>query len=133
MNTSPRGAHAKHIGIVACSSEGAALCYRTICLEAAATMGEYCHPQVSLHNHALGEYMPFVLAGDWDGVAQLLLSSAHKLASAGAEILVCPDNTVHQAFSAMLPRSPLPWLQIAAEVVGAAQARGYRRLAVVVT
>ncbi|MEO8654166.1 MAG: aspartate racemase, partial [Ramlibacter sp.] len=28
----------KHIGIVACSAEGAALCYRTICAEGAALL-----------------------------------------------------------------------------------------------
>ena len=41
---------AKHIGIVACSAEGAALCYRTICLEAASRMGEHAHPEITLNN-----------------------------------------------------------------------------------
>ena len=124
---------AKHIGIVGCSSEGAALCYRTICLEAASEMGAYFHPEVSLHNHPLGEYMPHVNAGQWDGVAKLLLSSAHKLASAGAQLLICPDNTVHQAFSQVESRSPLPWLHIAVEVAREARAHGYRRLAILGT
>ena len=78
----------KHIGIVACSAEGAALCYRTICSEAPALMGAYRHPEVSMHTHCLAEYMDFVYRDDWQGVADLMLSSANKLAKAGAEFLI---------------------------------------------
>jgi aspartate racemase len=124
---------AKHIGIVACSSEGAALCYRTICLEAEPVMGEHCHPQVSMHTHPLADYMEFVRKADWPGVATLVLSSAEKLASAGADFLICPDNTLHSAFPEILARSPLPWLHIASEVATTAQSLGYRRLAVLGT
>src|SRR5512135_980444 len=104
---------AKHVGIVACSSEGAALAYRTLCLEGAARMGEHGHPEVSLHGHSLAEYMGCIRAGDWDGVARLMLSSAEKLARAGADFLICPDNTIHAAFDKVVAKSPLPWLHIA--------------------
>jgi aspartate racemase len=50
----------KHIGIVACSAEGAALCYRTICVEAAACMGRHAHPEVSMHTYSLAQYMGFI-------------------------------------------------------------------------
>jgi aspartate racemase len=123
----------KHIGIVAVSSEGAALCYRTLCLEAGARLGEYSHPEVSLHGYSLGEYMAYVNVNDWDGVANLMLSSAQKLASAGAELLICPDNTAHQAWPLLIERAPLPWLHIAGEVAGEAEVRGHRRLAVLGT
>lgn len=46
-----------HIGIVACSAEGAALCYRTICAEGAALLGPHAHPEVSLHSASLAEYV----------------------------------------------------------------------------
>jgi aspartate racemase len=124
---------AKHIGIVACSSEGAALCYRTLCLEASARMGEHCHPEVSMHTHSLGEYMEFIRKDDWAGVAGLMLSSAEKLARAGAELLICPDNTIHQSFPLLAGRSPRPWLHIAAEVASEAVRRGHKRLAVLGT
>lgn len=120
---------AKHIGIVACSAEGAALCYRTICEEGDRQMGGYHHPEITMHTHALGEYIPFVDAGDWQGVAGLVLSSAGKLAKAGAEFLICPDNTVHIAFEMFAPKSPLPWLHIAEEVAAEAKRRGFRKLA----
>lgn len=123
----------KHVGIVACSSEGAALCYRTICLEAGAQLGEHYHPEVSMHTHSLGEYMEHVNDGDWEAVAGLMLSSAHKLARAGAELLICPDNTVHQAWSFVVGRAPLPWLNIASVVASEARARKYRRLLVLGT
>lgn len=118
----------QHIGIVACSAEGAALCYRTICTEGAQLLGPHAHPEVSLHSHSLADYMDFIYRGDWQGVGALMLSSADKLASIGADFLVCPDNTIHQAFPHVEARSPLPWLHIAEVVAAEAAARGFRRL-----
>jgi aspartate racemase len=120
----------KHIGIVACSAEGAALCYRTICDEAPALLGRHMHPEITMHTHCLGEYMAFIYRDDWQGVADLMLSSANKLAKAGADFLICPDNTIHHAFDLMAPRSPLPWLHIVDEVAVMAKTRGFRKLAV---
>ena len=117
-----------HIGIVACSAEGAALCYRTICAEGAAVLGPHAHPEVSLHGASLAEYVHCLERGDLPGVAGLMLESARKLAAAGADFLVCPDNTIHQAFSHVAPASPLPWLHIAEVVAAEAAARGYRRV-----
>lgn len=119
-----------HIGIVACSAEGASLCYRTVALEGAQLLGPHRHPEVSLHNHSLADYMRCIDAGDWQGVAELMLDSARKLARIGADFLICPDNTIHQAMPWVLPRSPLPWLHIA-EVVGAqAVERGFHTLGI---
>jgi len=120
----------KRIGIVACSAEGAALCYRTICTEAPAVMGRHRHPELSMHTHCLAEYMECVYRDDWQGVAGLMLSSANKLAKAGAEFLICPDNTIHRAFDLVAPRSPLPWLHIVGEVAAEAEQRGFRKLAI---
>jgi aspartate racemase len=118
-----------HIGIVACSAEGASLCYRTICEEGAQLLGPHAHPEVSLHTHSLADYVKCLDAGDLRGVGELMLSSANKLARAGAVFLVCPDNTIHQALDHVLPRSPLPWLHIAGIVAQEARARGFRKLA----
>lgn len=118
----------RHIGIVGCSAEGAALCYRTICEEGAHALGTYEHPEVTLHTPPLARYVACLNAGDLAGVAELMLASAHKLAAAGADFLICPDNTIHQAFELMAPRSPLPWLHIADVVASEAAARGYRRV-----
>ncbi|HEX6902161.1 MAG TPA: amino acid racemase [Thermoanaerobaculia bacterium] len=117
-----------HIGIVACSAEGAALCYRTICAEGAALLGGHAHPEVSLHSASLADYVQCLESGDLQGVADLMLASARKLAAAGAGFLICPDNTIHQAFDLVAPSSPLPWLHIAEVVAAEAEARGYRRL-----
>jgi aspartate racemase len=124
---------AQHIGIVACSAEGAALCYQTICLEGAERMGPHNHPEVSLHNHPLAEYMKFITRDDWAGVAELMMSSAEKLARAGADFLICPDNTIHQAFDLVARRSPRPWLHIGQVVAGEAKRRGFHRVGVLGT
>lgn len=118
----------QHIGIVACSAEGAALCYRTVCVEGAQLLGPHNHPEVSMHTHPLAEYMECIHRNDWDGVGELMLSSAKKLAAAGADFLICPDNTIHQALPYVEPRSPLPWLHIAREVAAEAQQRGFQRI-----
>src|SRR5690606_20272787 len=118
----------RHIGIVACSAEGAALCYRTTCTEGAALLGNHDHPELSLHSYALGDYMACIYRNDWEGVAELMLSSAEKLAATGADCLLCPDNTVHQALPLLRSRSPLPWLHIAEVVAAEAAARGFRRV-----
>lgn len=117
-----------HIGIVACSAEGAALCYRTVCVEGAKLMGPHDHPEVSMHTHSLREYMKCIDRDDWKGVGDLMLSSANKLAKAGADFLICPDNTIHQAMPYVLPDSPLPWLHIAEVVSAEAAARGFQRV-----
>ena len=124
----PTPAGRLHIGIVACSAEGAALCYRTICAEGAALMGPHAHPEVSLHSASLADYVQCLEAHDMPGIAQLMLGSARKLAAAGADLLICPDNTIHQAFSLVAPVSPLPWLHIAQVVASEAVDRGYRTL-----
>ena len=114
---------AKHIGIVACSAEGAALCYRTICSEAPALMGEHRHPEISMHTHPLSEYMVYIRSGNWKGVADLMISSAEKLAGMGADFAICPDNTIHQAFGQVKAESPIPWLHIAHAVAREARTR----------
>jgi aspartate racemase len=119
-----------HIGIVACSAEGAALCYRTICVEGAGRLGPHAHPEVSMHTHSLADYMACIYRGDWVGVADLMLASADKLARIGADFLICPDNTIHQALGHVLPRSPRPWLHIAEVVADEAVRRGFRRIGI---
>jgi aspartate racemase len=119
-----------HIGIVACSAEGAALCYRTICDEAPAFMGRHRHPEVSMHTRCLADYMQHVYTENWQGVADLMLSSANKLNASGADFLICPDNTIHHAFDLMVPQSPLPWLHIVEEVANVAKQHGFRKLGI---
>jgi aspartate racemase len=101
----------QHIGIVGCSAPGAALCYETICTEAPEP-----RPEVSMHTHPFDQYNRHIDAGNWDGVAELMLSSAEKLAAIGAEFLIAPCNIIHCAFDKVTPRSALPWLHIADEL-----------------
>jgi aspartate racemase len=124
----PRHIGPQHVGIVACSAEGAALCYQTICVEGAALLGPHAHPEVSMHTHSLADYMSCLYRDDWQGVGELMLASAEKLARIGADFLICPDNTIHQALPHIEGRSPLPWLHIAEVAAGEAAARGFRRL-----
>ncbi|MBJ2159893.1 aspartate/glutamate racemase family protein [Variovorax sp. IB41] len=120
----------QHIGIVGCSAEGASLCYQTICVEGAKLLGPHAHPEVSMHTPSLSDYMEHIYQGDWRGVGEVMLASAHKLAKIGADFLVCPDNTIHQALPFIEGRSPLPWLHIAGCVADEAAQRGFRRIGI---
>ena len=125
---SPHRRPSKHIGIVACTAEGASLCYRTICAEGAALFGEHDHPEISMHTISLAEYMTYIDRADWSGVGELMLRSANKLAAIGADVLICPDNTIHQSLPFIVERSPLPWLHIAEAVALGARRRGFKKL-----
>lgn len=124
---------AKHIGIVACTAEGAALCYRTICSEAAALLGRNAHPEVSMHTHSFARYVACLERSNLDGVADLMLSSAGKLVSIGATVLICPDNAVHQAFPMVAARSKAQWLDIAEIVTHQASSCRFRKVGVIGT
>jgi aspartate racemase len=123
----------QHIGIVGCSAEGAALCYRTICAEAARQTGSHAHPEITLHTPSLASYVECLDRNDWTGVAEIMLASAAKLATAGADFLICPDNTLHEALPLLVDRSPRPWLNIAEVVADSAHARGLRNVGVMGT
>ena len=123
----------EHIGIVAGSAEGAALCYRTICLEAPALMGEHNHPEITMNSVPLAEHMRHIRANDWEALADILVQSAHKVAQAGATFAICPDNTYHRAFKYLLPKSPIPWIHIAEAVAQEANRWDYKRLGILGT
>ncbi len=122
---------AKHIGIVAVSPEGTALCYREIYRLAAKLMGNPMHgkdvarhPVVTLHNEPLDDYVQAVLRDDWHRVGELLAKSACILASAGAEFCIVPDNLMQHGVHLAESLSPIPWLtmtELVAERIGADQ------------
>jgi aspartate racemase len=123
----------KHIGIVACSAEGAALCYQTICRDALRVVGKSDHPRITMDSIPLAAWMPAFDAGDYKGVARIMLDSARVLATAGADFAICPDNSAHRAWEHVRAGTPIPWLHIA-EVVGAeARKRGFRKVGVLGT
>lgn len=100
----------KHIGIVAVSPEGSALCYRDIFRYAAQRMGDRNHPTVSLHNFPLEQYVHAVLRDDWHAVGDLLCRSAKILHHAGAEFCIVPDNLMQHGVHLAESSCPVPWL-----------------------
>lgn len=123
----------KHFGILAHSAEGAALCFRTFCLEAEAKLGEHMHPDVTLDCIAMGHSMPAWDAADYDTVRAIHAKSIDRLARAGAEFFACPDNTSHIALEAPGPAFALPGLNIADVVADEAVRLGLTKIAVLGT
>lgn len=117
----------KHIGIVACSAEGAALCYRAIARSAERYLGEYNHPTVSMHSIAMAEWMPAFNAGDYRKVGEFMLKTAKVVAEAGADFAICPDNSCHLSWEYFINRSPIPWLHIGEVVANEAQRNRWKK------
>jgi len=123
----------KHIGIVACSAEGAALCYRSICREALTVVGKNDHPRITMDSIPMARWLPAFDAGDYAGVAGFMLDSARLLAAAGADFVICPDNSAHLAWDHVQAETPIPWLHIARVVGDEAKRHGFRRLGILGT
>jgi aspartate racemase len=120
-----------HVGIVAGTSEGAALCYRTLCRKADEAIEHNMHPEITLHAFPLRLYLDAIDLNDWASVAALMSHSAAKLVRAGADVIVCPNNTLHKAFD--LVESSVPWLHIAEPVVKEIARREWRRVGILGT
>src|SRR5215472_1929303 len=118
----------KHLGILATTPEGAALCFRAFCQQGASVLGPHEHPDVTLDCIALARSLPVWERGDLDAVRTTLSVSVHRLARAGAGFFACPDNTAHRALEQPGPSLALPGLHIAEVVAEQAAHDGYSRV-----
>jgi aspartate racemase len=123
----------RHCGILAHSTEGAALCFLEFCAEGVRRLGSHTYPDLTLDYIAFGPMMPAWDAGDYDSIRATLSVSVDRLASAGAEFFVCPDNTAHLALGRPGPDLALPGLHIAEVVAGQAAREGHTRVGVLGT
>jgi aspartate racemase len=124
---------ARPIGILACSFEGAALCYRTIGLEAEELMGPHNHPRITLDNIPMALMVPYFDRQDYAGLGALMTESARRLEAAGAELLICPDNSCHLAYEHVQPACTVPFLHIAEVVAEVARKSGFKKAAILGT
>ncbi|WP_030023654.1 aspartate/glutamate racemase family protein [Streptomyces monomycini] len=122
-----------HLGILAHSAEGAALCFRAFCQEASAELGAYDHPDVTLDCVSMARSMPAWEAGDHHSIRATLAESLARLARAGADYFACPDNTAHLALELPGEELPLPGLHIAEVVAERAARDRHRRVGVLGT
>jgi amino-acid racemase len=118
----------RHLGILATTPEGAALCFRAFCQDGFAELGPRNHPDVTLDCIALARSMPAWQSGDYASVQSTLSASLGRLAAAGADFFACPDNTAHLALEQPGPGLPLPGLHIAEVAADQAARDGRRRV-----
>ena len=125
----------KHIGIAACSSPGAALCYQEIIATGIAELGNHRHPEVTMHTPPLSDYMEHLDDDneDWAAVANVVVDSVEKLKKAGADFAICPDNTIHEGIDLVRDKFTLPFVHIAEVVANEARTRGMSRVLVLGT
>ena len=120
-------------GILAHSSEGAALCYLTFCREGFREMGHHMHPEVMLDGTPMGRAMPAWETGDLPTVRSIMAESIGRLAAGGCDFFACPDNTAHIALESEGADFPLSGLNIADVVAEEASRLGMTRVAVLGT
>jgi aspartate racemase len=122
-----------HIGILAHSAEGATLCYRTAWLEGVRRLGPHNHPEITLTGVAMHHALDAWDRGDLESLRGIFLADARKLAAAGADFFILPDNTAHIALEAPGEPFPIPCLHIGEVVAAQAQADGRSRVAILGT
>ena len=123
----------KHIGILAHSFEGAALCYRTVCLEGVRRLGPHLHPEITLTGVAMHHMMEAYGTGEMDEVRRLFHHDIAKLAAAGADFFILPDNTAHIALERPGEPFALPCLHIGEVVADTAARAGYCKVGILGT
>ena len=114
----------RHIGILAHSADGAALCFLETVREAARRLGAHQHPEITLSILPMGPTLELYQRNDLPAVAAHLARTAQRLADAGCDFFVCPDNTAHIALEQTRKPLPLPGLHIAQVVAERAEADG---------
>ncbi|MBL8547563.1 MAG: amino acid racemase [Hyphomonadaceae bacterium] len=122
-----------HIGILGHSADGSALCYLECVRESARLLGDHAHPEITMSLLPMGPTIPWWEAGDLDQINAHLRATAARLAAAGCDFFVCPDNTAHIALEASAEPYPLPGLHIAEVVAERAKADGHKRIALLGT
>ena len=123
----------KHIGILAHSAEGSALCYRTACHEGARRLGEHMHPDITVSVIPMGTSMPHWHALDLEPIREIMAMTVDRLKAAGCDFFVCPDNTAHMALETQGAPFSLPGLHIAEVVAAKANADGCKKVGILGT
>jgi aspartate racemase len=113
-----------HIGVLAHSADGASLCFLEMVREAARTLGPHQHPEITLSILPMGSVLEQYDRNDLWAVRAHLERTAQRLAAAGCDFFVCPDNTAHMALELPGEPLPLPGLHIAEIVAQQAHADG---------
>jgi len=122
-----------HVGVLAHSADGAALCFLEMIRESARVMGAHLHPEITLSILPMGEVLDAWERTDLETVNRYLMRTAQRLKSAGCDFFVCPDNTAHIALDAATAPYPLSGLHIADIVAGRAKADGRKHVALLGT
>jgi aspartate racemase len=123
----------RHAGILAHSFEGATLCYRTMCLDGVSRLGPHLHPEITMTGIGMHFMMDAYARDDQPAVRALFMEDIAKLAAAGAEFFICPDNTAHISLETEGPPFPIPCLHIAEVVADKARRDGRRKIGILGT
>lgn len=123
----------RHIGILAHSAEGATLCYREAWMEGGRRLGPHDHPEITMTGIAMHHLLEAWDAGDLATIRAAFMADASKLAAAGADFFVLPDNTAHIALESDGDPFPIPCLHIAEVLADRAVEQGHGKIGILGT
>jgi aspartate racemase len=123
----------KHVGVLAHSFEGATLCFRTACLEGVKRLGPHMHPEITMTCSPMALVLEAWERGDHEKLRAFFMADAAKLAAAGANFFVCPDNTAHIALESPGGPFPIPALNIGEVVAEQANRDGRAKIGILGT
>jgi aspartate racemase len=91
------------------------------------------HPEITMTCSAMALVLDAWERGDNQGLRAFFTKDAQKLAAAGADFFVCPDNTAHIALESVGAPFPIPALHIGEVVADQALRDGRRKVGIIGT
>ncbi len=89
-----------------------ALYYEAINKGVARRLGGLASAPLLMESHNFAPIADRQHAGDWDGIGEILIDSARRLVTAGAEGLILCSNTMHKLYDRIAAAAAVPVLHI---------------------
>jgi len=124
----------KKLGIIGGTSwSSTALYYEHINRLVAQRLGGLHSATLAIESLDLAPFAAMQQAGDWDGVARVVVEAARRLKASGVEALLLASNTSHKVEGAVAAETGLPILHIADPTADRLVADGRSRVALLGT
>ena len=120
----------RKLGIIGGMSwSSTALYYEHINRGIAQRLGGLHSAALAIESVDFAEIAAMEFAGDWDGIAKVMIDAAKRLEASGAEGLLIACNTVHKSYDAVAANVGVPVLHIADAAADRLVADGRTRVA----
>ena len=103
----------KYIGILGgMSPESTVTYYQHITRSYQDRFEDYGFPRIIIVSVSFQKYVDWMTAGNWEAIANGLITGVETLARGGADFGIIAANTMHKVFDQVREKSPLPLISI---------------------